>query len=345
MPPRHTLQAVPSIGWNLSTPARHLRYGLPPRGPSTVLRDPDVVPPGEHLVYTENGAQMLSGKLHAPFRIDADGAALSLLDADGALADAVDFNESSPPRGHGAFGRSAANTPRPCQHAGDALLSSRRKKATVLPAALTASPGRPPHPTCAIHNSHRAGDRPDWPCLTDDESDGIVRAVHQRRILGPLQHPGRRASTPPPSARETRAGTRRARRTVSTSSRATTYSLRGEHFDSAHASAWPWSPICAASGVPNDEASTRARVGEMNADDWLELHRLSGAADLRGQRRHAQRQALSQPVCRRQVAITCLFDLDWGLDDGVTPTPPRRGGSTPTAWAPATPRTTRCSSP
>ena len=54
---------------------------------------PDVVlAPGEHLLIYCDGAEQnaAGGELHAPFRIDADGAALALYDADGALADAVD---------------------------------------------------------------------------------------------------------------------------------------------------------------------------------------------------------------------------------------------------------------
>ena len=54
---------------------------------------PDVaLAPGEHLVIYCDGEErnVPGGELHAPFRIDADGAALALYDADGALADAVD---------------------------------------------------------------------------------------------------------------------------------------------------------------------------------------------------------------------------------------------------------------
>ena len=54
---------------------------------------PDIaLAPGEHLVIYCDGEErnVPGGELHAPFRIDADGAALALYDADGALADAVD---------------------------------------------------------------------------------------------------------------------------------------------------------------------------------------------------------------------------------------------------------------
>ena len=54
---------------------------------------PDIaLAPGEHLLIYCDGAERNApgGEVHAPFRIDADGAALALYDADGALADAVD---------------------------------------------------------------------------------------------------------------------------------------------------------------------------------------------------------------------------------------------------------------
>ena len=54
---------------------------------------PDIaIGPGEHLLIYCDGAEQnaAGGELHAPFRIDADGAALALYDEDGALADAVD---------------------------------------------------------------------------------------------------------------------------------------------------------------------------------------------------------------------------------------------------------------
>ena len=54
---------------------------------------PDIaLAPGEHLVIYCDGEErnVPGGELHAPFRIDADGAALALYDTDGALADAVD---------------------------------------------------------------------------------------------------------------------------------------------------------------------------------------------------------------------------------------------------------------
>ena len=54
---------------------------------------PDIaLGPGEHLLIYCDGAEQnaAGGEVHAPFRIDADGAALALYDADGALADAVD---------------------------------------------------------------------------------------------------------------------------------------------------------------------------------------------------------------------------------------------------------------
>ena len=54
---------------------------------------PDIaLAPGEHLLIYCDGAERNApgGEVHAPFRIDADGAALALYDTDGALADAVD---------------------------------------------------------------------------------------------------------------------------------------------------------------------------------------------------------------------------------------------------------------
>ena len=85
------------------------------------------------------------------------------------------------------------------------------------------------------------------------------------------------------------------------------------------------------------DARARGRGGRPG-----QLHRLPGAADLRGQRRHAQRQALPQPQCRRQVALGHLRS-GLGLLCGHQLHPPLARPAR--AWARAWPRTTPSSSP